>query len=144
MSPVHRERVVTAREVNQPEPRGVIDEEPPPESGRQPAVYTARGGPTGEPWPERAPVLSPDEARELTDRWSAIQASFIEAPRLAVEQADALVSEVIQRVVQTFREERGALHRLLESEVGRTEPSTEELRLVLRRYRSLLGRLLAF
>ncbi|WP_437589581.1 hypothetical protein [Sorangium sp. So ce1000] len=143
MSPLHRERMVTAREGSQPEAR-FADEEIPPESGRQPAVYTARGGPTGEPWPERAPVLTPEEARELTERWSAIQAGFIEAPRLSVEQADALVNEVIQRVTQSFREERAALLRLVDGEPGRAEASTEELRLALRRYRSLLGRLLAF
>lgn len=142
MSPVHRERVVTARESSQTEARSFEDELP-PESGRQPAVYTARGGPTGEPWPERPPVLTPDEARELAERWSAIQAGFIEAPRLAVEQADALVTEVIQRVAQSFREERTALQHLLDSDLGRSEVSTEELRLALRRYRSLLGRLLA-
>src|SRR3954452_18908004 len=141
---MHRERVVTAREVSHVEARS-LEDEPPLESVRQPAVYTARGGPTGEPWPERAPVLTPDEAHELSERWSSIQAGFIEAPRLAVEQADALVTDVIQRVVQTFKEERGALHRLLEAEPGsRSEMSTEELRLALRRYRSLLGRLLAF
>jgi hypothetical protein len=89
-------------------------------------------------------VLTPDEARELSERWSAIQAGFIEAPRLAVEQADALVTEVIQRVAQSFREERIALQQLLDSDLGRSEVSTEELRLALRRYRSLLGRLLAF
>lgn len=141
---MHRERVVPAREVSQAEARS-LEYEPPPESARQPAGYTARGGPIGEPWPERAPVLTPDEAHELSERWISIQAEFIEAPRLAVEQADALVNEVIQRVVQTFKEERGALHRLLEAEPGaRSETSTEELRLALRRYRSLLGKLLAF
>ncbi|WP_437484180.1 hypothetical protein WME75_44310 [Sorangium sp. So ce1014] len=143
MSPLHRERMVTARESSQPEAR-IAEEELPPESGRQPAAYTARGGPTGEPWPERAPALTPDEARELSERWGAIQAGFIEAPRQAVEQADALVTEVIQRVMQSFREERSALQRLLDGEPGRPEVSTEELRLALRRYRSLLGRLLAF
>ncbi|WP_433932015.1 hypothetical protein AB3662_46425 [Sorangium cellulosum] len=143
MSPLHRERMVTARESSLPEAR-MHEEELPPESGRQPAGYTARGGPTGEPWPERPPVLTPDEARELSERWSAIQASFIEAPRLAVEQADALVTEVIQRVAQSFREERSALQRLLDSDLGPSEASTEELRIALRRYRSLLGRLLAF
>ncbi|WP_437724192.1 hypothetical protein [Sorangium sp. So ce861] len=143
MSPLHRERMVTARESSQPEARPA-DEEPPPESRRQPAVYTACGGPTGEPWPERSPVLTPDEARELSERWSAIQAGFIEAPRLSVEQADALLAEVIQRVAQSFREERGELQRLLDGAPGQPEASTEELRLALRRYRSLLGRLLAF
>ncbi|WP_437675638.1 hypothetical protein [Sorangium sp. So ce131] len=143
MSPLHRERVVTARESNPHEARQG-EEEAPPESGRQPAVYTARGGPTGEPWPERPPVLSPDEARELAERWGAIQAGFIEAPRVAVEQADALVTEVIQRVAQSFREERGALQRLINADLGQGEASTEELRLALRRYRSLLGRLLSF
>jgi hypothetical protein len=136
--------MVTAHEVIQPEARSLEDEAP-PESARQPAGYTTRGGPTGEPWPERAPVLTPDEAQELSERWSSIQAGFIEAPRVAVEQADALVTDVIQRVVQTFKEERGALHRLLEAEPGsHSEMSTEELRLALRRYRSLLGKLLAF
>jgi hypothetical protein len=90
-------------------------------------------------------VLTADEAEEISARWSGIQAEFIEAPRLSVEQADALVNDVIERIIEAFREERRALRRLLEGgDAGETEVSTEELRLALRRYRSLLGKLLAF
>jgi hypothetical protein len=52
------------------------------------------------------------------------------------------VSEVINRVAQTFAEERAKLEgQFNENENG--EPSTEDLRLALRRYRAFFGRLLA-
>jgi hypothetical protein len=141
VNPLHRERVVTTRgDVLTPEARG--DEAvPPPESSRRPATYTEHGGPTGEPWLDSGPsMLTPDEARALTERWRALQGSFIESPRAAVEQADELLGAMIQRVLQGMSEERASLREALQD----AALSTEELRLALRRYRALFDRLLAF
>lgn len=93
--------------------------------------------------PERgdvnAPLFHDDEGRGFRTRWEAIQTGFVDEPRKAVEQADALVSETIKRLSDVFAEERGAL----EKHWGRGENvSTEDLRIALKRYRSFFERLL--
>jgi hypothetical protein len=72
-------------------------------------------------------------------RWTDIQTGFVDEPRRAVEQADALVAEVIKRLANSFAEERIKL----EGQWGRGDDvSTENLRVSLRRYRSFFDRLL--
>jgi hypothetical protein len=57
-----------------------------------------------------------------------------------VEQADALVAEVIKRLADSFAAERSKL----EGQWGRGDDvSTEDLRIALRRYRSFFDRLLS-
>ncbi|HEV7663077.1 MAG TPA: hypothetical protein VGQ62_06040 [Chloroflexota bacterium] len=81
-----------------------------------------------------------NDGEEFHRRWSDIQASFVDEPRGAVEQADTLVAEVMQRLAQVFAEER----RTLEQQWDKGgDADTEELRLALRRYRSFFDRLLA-
>jgi hypothetical protein len=80
------------------------------------------------------------EAQGFQRRWSEIQASFVDEPQRSVEQADALVAEVMQRLAQVFADERGRL----EKQWDRGEDSdTEAHRLALRRYRSFFDRLLS-
>jgi hypothetical protein len=72
-------------------------------------------------------------------RWETVQTGFVDEPRRAVEQADALVAEVIRELVGSFAEERGRL----EAQWSKgNEASTEDLRVALRRYRSFFDRLL--
>ena len=76
----------------------------------------------------------------MRKRWSDIQASFVDEPRQAVEQADGLVAEVMQRLAQVFADERGRL----EGQWDRGEDTdTEALRQALRRHRSFFDRLLS-
>jgi len=91
--------------------------------------------------PERNAALFPGtEAETFHSRWSDIQAGFVDEPRRAVEQADSLVAEVMQRLAQVFADERGRL----EGQWDRGEASdTEALRQALRRYRSFFDRLLS-
>jgi hypothetical protein len=42
-------------------------------------------------------------------RWTDVQTGFVDAPRRAVEQADALVAELMQHLARTFADERGRL-----------------------------------
>ncbi len=73
-------------------------------------------------------------------RWKEIQAQFVDDPRSAVQDADALVADLMQRLARMFAEERGQL----ESRWSSGESvSTEDLRQGLRRYRSFFERLLA-
>lgn len=88
----------------------------------------------------REPLLSESSASAYRDRWEQIQARFVDDPRSSVEQADALVNEVMHDLETSFDSERDTL----EGQWQRGEDvQTEDLRIVLRRYRSFFGRLLA-
>lgn len=89
---------------------------------------------------ETAPLFSPDEAKEFHSRWDGIQVSFVDEPRQAVEQADALVANAMKRLAEIFAEERGNLDQQWDRG---GDVSTEDLRIALRRYRSFFGRLLS-
>jgi len=87
-----------------------------------------------------AALFLPDVAKDFRSRWDAVQISFVDDPRLAVQQADELVAQVMKSLAETFSSERTKL----ETQVDLTDKaSTENLRLVLRRYRSFFERLLS-
>ncbi|HEY8691298.1 MAG TPA: hypothetical protein VIR57_01015 [Chloroflexota bacterium] len=89
--------------------------------------------------PEATPLFAEQEATQFRDRWDEVQAGFVDEPRRAVEQADGLVAEVMQRLAASFSDERSRL----EASWGRGEETeTEGLRLALRKYRSFFDRLL--
>jgi len=88
----------------------------------------------------RAALFAGNESQDFQSRWSDIQASFVDEPRRAVEQADGLVAEVMQRLAQVFADERGKLERQWSSG---EDTDTEALRQALRRYRSFFDRLLS-
>jgi hypothetical protein len=73
-------------------------------------------------------------------RWESIQTGFVDQPRAAVEQADALVSQVLTRLIDVFTRERSAL----EGQWSKGDNvSTEDLRIAFTRYRSFFHRLLS-
>jgi hypothetical protein len=81
-----------------------------------------------------------DESDDYQRRWEQIQGRFVDEPRGAVEDADALVATVMQRLAEGFAVERERL----EAQWGRGEDiSTEDLRVSLQRYRSFFQRLLS-
>jgi hypothetical protein len=69
-----------------------------------------------------------------------VQASFVDEPREAVEQADRLVADLMQRLATEFTQTRTALELQWEHS---EDVSTEDLRVAMTRYRSFFGRLLA-
>jgi hypothetical protein len=88
---------------------------------------------------QASPLLG-DATEQLRERWESVQSSFVDEPQQAVEQADALVTEVIKRLTRTFQE----THDSLEAQLGEADDvSTEDLRVGLQRYRSFFERLLA-
>ena len=92
--------------------------------------------------PEEAPMplLTADVTERLRERWTQIQAGFVDEPRRAVEQADELVAEAIKNLAQSFANARASL----EQEWSRGEDvDTEDLRVALRRYRAFFSQLLA-
>jgi len=89
---------------------------------------------------EAVALFAPDEAQTLRSRWEKIQIAFVDEPRDSVQHADELVATLIQKLAQIFADERGRL----EEGWGKGENvSTEDLRMALRRYRSLFDRLLS-
>jgi hypothetical protein len=87
---------------------------------------------------EGNPLLA--DAEGFQGRWEEIQVRFVDEPRGAVEDADALVATVMQRLAEGFAQERERL----ETQWGRGEDiSTEDLRVALQRYRSFFRRLLS-
>ena len=87
------------------------------------------------------PALFPEgEIDALRARWEAIQTGFVDEPKAAVTEADALVAQVITRLAEVFSHERTQL----EQQWDRGDQvSTEDLRLALQRYRSFFTRLLS-
>jgi hypothetical protein len=86
------------------------------------------------------PLLADAATSEVRSRWEQIQGSFVDEPRRAVEEADSLVAELMQRLADSFAEERKGL----EGQWDRgDEVSTEDLRIALQRYRSFFDRLLS-
>ena len=83
-------------------------------------------------------LLSREESEHFRTRWNEIQGKFVDEPRAAVEQADALVSEVIEQITQMFAKE----HSSLEGQWNQgNDVSTEDLRKALQHYRSFFNRL---
>ena len=92
------------------------------------------------PVEERPVALFRDEEnRGFHTRWDAIQTGFVDEPRAAVEQADALVGEMLKKLTDVFTAERT---RLEEQWSKGDNVSTEDLRIALKRYRSFFERLL--
>lgn len=86
------------------------------------------------------PLFPTDQADSLRSRWDAIQTEFVDQPRAAVEKADALVGDVMQRLADGFSHERTRLEKDWDRGDG---VSTEDLRVALKRYRSFFDRLLS-
>jgi hypothetical protein len=90
---------------------------------------------------DEAGSLLPDgEESDFQRRWEEIQTRFVDDPRQAVEDADALVAGVMQRIAEGFAQARDGL----EGQWSRGEDvGTEELRVALQRYRAFFRRLLS-
>jgi hypothetical protein len=87
-----------------------------------------------------AQLLERDEMQGVIQRWKEIQAQFVDEPRSAVQNADALVADLMQRLASMFAAERDQLESRWTSD---GDVSTEDLRQGLQRYRSFFERLLA-
>ena len=104
--------------------------------GDQAALGT-QAAPGAVTFAEQTAVLSPDDAKTFQVRWETIQGTFIDDPHAATEQADALVGEVMERLVRLredyLRQLRGALS---------DGSDTEAMRVALQRYRAFFQMLL--
>jgi hypothetical protein len=124
-----------------------------PEEGVEPTLSTADLAEAGRA-PERpaeprsfeaepakdGPLFPASDADAMRDRWTEIQAAFVDEPRRAVEQADGLVAEAITKLAEMFAAERDRLDQQWDRG---GDVSTEDLRQALQRYRAFFTRLLA-
>jgi hypothetical protein len=86
------------------------------------------------------PLLAARDAEGFRARWTDVQTAFVDSPRQSVEQADALVAEVMQHLAKTFADERSELERQWDRG---DDIATDDLRTAFQRYRSFFERLLA-
>jgi hypothetical protein len=84
--------------------------------------------------------VADDDLAELRARWAGVQAAFVDDPKDCVQQADLLVTDLFEHLTTGFAATRS---RLEEQWSRGEEASTEDLRLVLKRYREFFERLLA-
>jgi hypothetical protein len=114
-------------------------------------VEVKRHDPPAAPAVPEGPVPASDDPREVSlfpheeadgfrSRWEAIQTGFVDEPKTAVSEADALVAQVVTRLAQVFSDEKTTL----EQQWDRGDSvSTEDLRVALKRYRAFFHRLLS-
>jgi hypothetical protein len=116
-------------DAGEPEPAAMRDE-----TAEAPAT------PARDETAEAAPLLGQADEADLRARWEEIQTRFVDDPRQAVEDADALVAGVMKRMAEGFAQAREQL----EGQWSRGEDvGTEDLRVALQRYRSFFQRLLS-
>jgi hypothetical protein len=118
-----------------------------PEAGGAAGDPSASGGTTaaerassagGDGQPER--LVPRERADAYSARWDSVKSTFVDEPRAAVAQADALVGELLDEMHRLFGEQRSRLEEGLDADTT----TTEDLRLALRRYRSFFDRLVSF
>ncbi|MBW3603972.1 MAG: hypothetical protein KY460_03490 [Actinobacteria bacterium] len=85
-------------------------------------------------------LLSTDDRSSFQQRWDDIQVRFIDEPQQCVREADDLVSEVTSKIANRFSSARQDMEQRWE---GGNEPTTEELRQAVQRYRDFFRRLVA-
>jgi hypothetical protein len=126
----------------------VIDESPIPSQSAAPVTQntgersiSSEGVRVAEKKEEMAdgPLFREEELQGFRSRWDQVQASFVDEPRQAVERADGLVANMVKRLAEEFSTARADLEK--QWDTG-GDVSTEELRQVLKRYRSFFNRLL--
>ncbi|MGW8764431.1 hypothetical protein ACWGN5_18195 [Streptomyces sp. NPDC055815] len=84
-------------------------------------------------------LLDADDEETFRTSWREIQSRFVDDPREAVHDADALVTDVIRKLADTFADRK----KDLEGQWSEGEDvDTESLRMALRQYRSFFNRLL--
>lgn len=106
-----------------------------------PSATTTSKGPSA----ADRPLLPPDDSDRLGERLHHALAGFVDAPRASVEEADRVLEEITARFTEAVAHRRQTLRASWrEPGEGGGAPSTdtEQLRLALRDYRELAGRLM--
>lgn len=87
---------------------------------------------------QEASFFDREESEKFNQQWMEIQGKFVDEPRVAVQKADDLISDMIKQITMMFDKELDTL----ETQWNQgDEVSTEDLRLTLQHYRSFFHRL---
>lgn len=109
------------------------DDATPVDTGAPPvAVGTAK------PEEEAVTLWPPDAVHDFQQRWREVQLRFVDDPRAAADEAQELVSEVLDRFSSAVTTRKSELDGWRDADGA----DTERMRTVVRRYRKLLDRLL--
>jgi hypothetical protein len=138
-TPAYPPRPTSQADADAGEPEARITDHETPLADREVPRHAVADTPAPESTGDRAALFEGGDLDGFNARWSEIQASFVDEPRRAVEQADALVSDVITRIGDSFGTQRNQLEAQWD---GGGDVSTEDLRQTLQRYRSFFSRLL--
>jgi hypothetical protein len=84
-------------------------------------------------------LFADSDVADLRSRWAGVQAAFVDDPKDCVQQADHLVSDLVEQLTTVFAQARSRLEE--EWSQGR-DASTEDLRMALMHYREFFDRLL--
>jgi hypothetical protein len=89
------------------------------------------------------PLLGAASAEAFIDRWSSVQATFVEDPHRSVTEADTLLTEVLTAYQQAIEQRRAQIAGSGAGSTGGPDstgsaPDTEGLRLALLEYRSII------
>jgi hypothetical protein len=108
----------------------------PPEPAMEPAGPAAAAAP--------ASLWADGATDALRERWRDVQLRFVDDPRGATDEAQALVNEAIDTLTAALAERRSELDgwRSGDGDAGGAETETERLRVAVRDYRDFLDRLL--
>ena len=87
---------------------------------------------------ERA-LFDDSELQSYRGRWEQVQGDFVDEPREAVQKADDLVSDLVEKLTSGFAQTRSGLE---EQWKKGEDASTEDLRIAFTRYRAFFQRLL--
>ncbi|MEV4760672.1 hypothetical protein AB0J86_36995 [Micromonospora sp. NPDC049559] len=116
------------------EARGAATSEP----GTATGTATTGGPGSGTTTTGAAKWISAETAEGLRDRWRDVQLRFVDDPRAATGEAAGLLDEALK----TFTSALAARRRELDGTPDADAGDTEQLRMVVRRYREFLDRLL--
>jgi hypothetical protein len=87
---------------------------------------------------DTGPLWPPEVVQDLQLRWREVQWRFVDDPRAAADEAQALVTEALDRFASTVATRKGELDGWRDTDGA----DTERMLMVVRRYRDLLDRLL--
>ena len=88
---------------------------------------------------ETQPWFHQEETDELNSRWKSIQSQFVDEPCAAVEQCETLVAETADRLKKIIDDQQQTLAKQW---IIHDDVSTEQLRITLIHYRSMLNHIL--
>ncbi|WP_405643943.1 hypothetical protein [Streptomyces sp. NBC_00019] len=126
-----------------PQPQPAARNPATPQAPRTEPAHAPREPGTSTASPDRTPgpdLIAQGERDKLTRRLQQALNTFVDNPRQAVEEADALFDDVATQFTDTLTERRRVLRTGWQDQD--TDAQTEELRIALRQYREITERLL--